>query len=631
MKVPLFWLREYVDVGDLAAVSQSLVMAGVGTEGVEGDVLDLEITANRADLLSMLSVAREMALLTDRPLRKPEIPEGEIGTLGVPVTVEDPALCPRYTARIVEGVTVGPSSAPMQKKLLAAGLRPVNNIVDITNFVLLECGQPLHAFDLARLLGPEIVVRPARGEKMIAIDGKEYPLDPERLVIADRDRPVAIAGVMGGQETEISERTRDVLIESAQFDPVSIRRTARRLGLSSESSYRFERGVDWDSVDWASRRAAQLMAELAGGKVVRGMVDVASTPPTRPVARVRPERVKIVLGLDVAPDRIREILRRLGCEFLGPPKGPGDLAGIQVAAPRGRRDLRIEVDYIEEVARVEGYDRIPSDATLRTRVVADRRDDLVREGVRSALVGMGCFEVLTWSFSTGNDDTWAKGEPVALRDPAGNVDRRLRKAMGPALLEVLKTNEDYKEPLLPIFEIAKVYYPHGSDYSERAVLAIATPRGYLHLKGLVERVLARVGLKPGDVTAHLSESRELRCDAAVAEIDFEEVARKAKLERKFHDFSRKPPVVRDLAVVLDEAVSWETLAACVRGAAPATLERIEFFDIYRGKPVPSGKKSVAFSMAFRAPDRTLTGDEVDTAVRRIVDAVATQLSGTLRQ
>lgn len=620
MRAPLSWLSEYLEgypeLGNPSAVARLLTSAGVGIESIEGEVLDLEITANRPDLLSMLGIAREIALLGKAKTRQPdaEFPASPAGR-PVPVRVDDRDLCPRYTARVVTGVRVAASPAWMRQKLEAAGLRPVNNIVDITNFVLLECGQPLHAFDLAVLRGPEIVVRRGRGEKMVAIDGKEYTLDREMLVIADRERPVAVAGVMGGKESEISGTTKDVLIESAQFDPVSIRRTSRRLGLSSDSSYRFERGVDWETIDWASRRAAKLMAELAGGRVWDWTADVAVAAPVRAAIRVRPDRVRRVLGWSVPDERIREIVQGLGCAHQ---------ADGSWQPPSKRRDLRTEIDLIEEIARVEGYDKVPSDTDLGTRVVSDRRDDRVREEIRTALVAMGCFETLTWSFSDAKSDRWGGGEPVALRDPAGNVDRRLRKSLGPGLLEVLRTNENYKEPLAPVFEIAKVYYEKGDAYGERAVLGIATPQGYAHLKGLVERALGRVGLGISDVTAHLSED-------GVAEIDFEEVVAKAKLDRRFRDFSRKPPVARDLAVVVDETRSWAEIEACVRASAPASLERVEFFDIYRGKPVPEGRKSVAFSMTFRAPDRTLTGEEVETAVGRIVEALAEKLGAALRR
>ncbi|HLF95059.1 MAG TPA: phenylalanine--tRNA ligase subunit beta, partial [Planctomycetota bacterium] len=376
MKVPIRWLKEYVDPpATPQELAKLLVMAGVGVESIEGDVLDLEITANRADLLSMLGVARETAVNLRRPVRVPVVEVAEAGpdvTGSLNVEVAAPDLCPRYTARAVLGVKVGPSPAWMVERLEAAGVRSVNNVVDVTNYVLLESGQPLHAFDAKVLRGRKIVVRrAAAGEKLVAIDGKEYALTRDALVIADAERPVAIAGVMGGKESEITGATVDVVIESAQFDPVSIRRTSRRLGLSSDSSYRFERGVDHDTVDWASRRAVQLILQLAGGQALKGAVDASVSRPARAVAKVRPARVAQVLGLAVAPARIREILAGLGAQVTG-----GDSA-LEVTAPVGRRDLKIEVDYIEEVARIEGYDRIPCDTSFGLRVAVDNREDLV--------------------------------------------------------------------------------------------------------------------------------------------------------------------------------------------------------------------------------------------------------------
>src|SRR4051812_44413863 len=425
MKVPMSWLKEYVDPPaspqDLAKL---LVMAGVGVESVEGDVLDLEITANRADLLSMLGVARETGVNLRKPVRVPEVSVPEGGddvskACSVEVAAKD--LCPRYTARAVKGVKIGPSPGWMAQRLEAAGIRPINNVVDITNYVLLESGQPLHAFDAKVLRGNRIVVRRAApDEKIVAIDGKEYKLTKDTLVIADAERPVAIAGVMGGKDSEISDATVDVLVESAQFDPVSIRRTARRLALSSDSSYRFERGVDHDTVDWASRRAVQLILQLAGGKAMAGVIDVSAPRPARPVAKVRPARISQVLGMAVAPARVREILTGLGAQVAG-----GDQE-LEVTSPIGRPDLKIEVDYIEEVARIEGYDKIPSDPRFGVRVAGDNLEDLVREEVRATLCGLGAYECPTWSFAEANTPNrvsfWTAGAPIPLRDPLGNVD-----------------------------------------------------------------------------------------------------------------------------------------------------------------------------------------------------------------
>ncbi|MBI3854099.1 MAG: phenylalanine--tRNA ligase subunit beta, partial [Planctomycetes bacterium] len=563
MKVPLSWLKEYVDApASPQELAKLLVMAGVGIESIEGDVLDLEITANRADLLSLLGVARETGVNLRKPVRVPEIKFLDSGEdLSKSFAVEVPAreLCPRYTARAVLGVKVGPSPSWLVQRLEAAGIRSVNNVVDITNFVLLESGQPLHAFDARLVRGKKIVVRRANaGEKIVAIDGKEYGLTPDNLVIADAERAVAIAGVMGGKESEISNATVDVLIESAQFDPVSIRRTARRLGLSSDSSYRFERGVDHETVDWASRRAVQLIFELAGGKPMGGVIDASVSRPMRATAKVRPARIAQVLGMAVSPARVREILAGLGAEIAGSDDQ------LQVTAPRGRRDLKIEVDYIEEVARIEGYDKIPCDTSFGLRVAADNPEDLVREEARATLAGLGGYEVLTWSFAEANTPNripfWTSGAPIPLRDPQGNVDRTLRESLAPRLLEVLQVNENYKEPLRPVFEIAHLYRRDGRAYGEKNVLAIAAPGDPLGVKGLLETTLARIGLAfelapaslafleagtaaevkiGGAVAGYLGQAAaglsELRAPASVAEIDFDAVVKAARLTRPYKD------------------------------------------------------------------------------------------------
>jgi phenylalanyl-tRNA synthetase beta chain len=663
MKVPLSWLGEYVEIGaSPAEVARMLLMAGAGIESVEGDVLDLEITANRADLLSMLGVAREVAVLSGKKVRLPEVryeeQSGEVSGAWS-VEVREAALCPRYTARVVQGIRVGPSPDWMVARLEAAGIRSVNNVVDVTNYVLLECGQPLHAFDLRLLRGKRIVVRRgAPGEKITAIDGVEYALTADMTVIADAERPVAIAGVMGGKESEIGPSTAEVLIESAQFDPVSIRRTSRRLGLASESSYRFERGVDYDTVEWASRRAVQLILQLAGGQAMRGVIDVAAARPARPVTKVRPSRVSRVLGLEVSAARVREIVEGLGGEV----SGAGD--ALQVTAPAGRRDLRIEADYVEEVARIEGYEKIPCDTALSLRVAQDNREDLVREEVRAVLTGMGAYETLTWSFEAPGAPNrvpfWTDQPLVPLRDPQGQVDRTLRSSLVPGLLEVLRTNESYKEDLKPVFEIAHAYRREGKGgYGEKVVLGLAAPGDPLGVKGLLETLFGRLGipfavepssepplgnfLAPGSSGRVLAGGRpvgflgtflrppgDLRTAAGVAEVDFEELVRQARLLTPYRDFNRQPPVVRDLSVVLAEGVTWRQVEEAVRAAAPPALESIRFLSEYRGKPIPPGRKGWAFSMVFRAPDRTLTGEEAEAAVQGVLKALEGRLGAVLR-
>lgn len=663
MRVPLGWLREYVEIdaspGDLA---RRFLMAGVGVEAIEGDVLDLEVPSNRADLLSVLGLAREAGVLWGRKLRIPEV--GYAGT-GVEISrawsvqVDAPDLCPRYTARLVRGVRVGPSPAWMVARLESAGIRSVNNVVDVTNYVLLESGQPLHAFDAGLLRGGRIVVRRAApGERITAIDGVEYALHPDMLVIADVERPVAVAGVMGGKESEIGPGTTEVLLESAMFDPLSIRRTSRRLGLSSESSYRFERGVDYDTVDWASRRAVRLLLELAGGEAAAGVIDVGTGRPARPVARVRPSRISRVLGMEIPPARVREILEGVGCAVSE--AGPA----LEVTAPSGRRDLRLEVDFIEEVARIEGYDRIPCDGNLGLRLACVSPEDRVRQEVRETLTGIGAFEVLTWSFEGAQAPNrvpfWTEGPLIPLRNPQGQVDRTLRSSLVPGLLEVLRTNESYKEDLRPVFEIARIYRSGGPGrYDEKVVLGLAAPEGPLEAKGLLDRVFSRLGipgfvepggrgelegfLDPGSSGKVLIGGRPAgylgiplpflggpRSRVGVAEVDFEELVRAAHLVPSYREIPRQPPVVRDLSVVLAEEVAWKDVEEAVRSAAPPTLESVRFLSEYRGRPIPPGSKGWAFSMLFRAPDRTLTRQEAEDAVRAILGSLERRLGAVLR-
>ena len=660
MKVPLEWLREHVDAGkDAAAVAKLLVGAGVGVESVQKDVLDLEITTNRADLLSLLGVARELALLGRKRREEPDVELSDAGEAGaVPITVEDAVFCPRYIGRVVRGVTVGPSPEWMSRRLEAAGFRPINIIADITNFVMLECGEPLHAFDLAQLRGRKIVVRRARtGEKMTAIDGREYALTAQDGVIADGERAVAVAGVMGGRDSEIGPATHDVLLEAALFDPVSVRRTSRRLGLKSESSYRFERGIDWAAVEWASRRAAKLMVELAGGKSAPGAVDVSTGAPSPRRITLRYDRVPRVLGMKVESARIRQILEGLGCKI---EKSEGVSATL--VAPTTRRDLREEVDLIEEIARIEGYDRIPTDIAMPVRVVRPDASDPAREETRATLVASGAFEVLTSSFEDANAaalvSTWAAGPLIPLRNPEGFVDRTLRNSLTPALLGVLRTNEGSKEPLRPIFEIARIYRradparPNAdsdlgadkSPFDELRVLGIAVPSGLPEARGLVERLMKRLqipatisggAIRAGDrVLGSISvpdlPTIGLQTRAAVVELDFNEMARRANLVRRSKVHSLQPAITRDVSMVFPEMVRWGQVESAARSKAGPLLAGMDLFDVFRDKKLGEDRKSFAFSLRFLAPDRTLAGTEVDPLVAAVKAELKAQLAGEER-
>jgi phenylalanyl-tRNA synthetase beta chain len=637
------WLKEFVELPPPDELADLLTRLGLAVEHYEPGAdprYELEILSNRPDCLSVIGVAREIAAAQGTPLRIPAVSlkesDAPIGSF-VAIEVRDPDLCPRYVGRAIYEVKVGPSPEWMVRRLEAAGLRSINNIVDVTNYVMLETGQPLHAFDATQLGGKRIVVRrAARGESITAIDGKKYALDSDVLVIADAGEAVAIAGVMGGRESEIGASTRTVILESACFSGPNIRRTSRRLGLASPSSYRFERGVSWSGVEAASRRAAALMVELGGGKLGGGSLDVAAAPPKRPKIRLRAEQVERVLGLKVAPARIDAILASLGVEDGVPPDW--------------RPDLRIEEDLIEEVARLVGYDAIPDDAAFPVTAAPRDVERRVEQRIRELLARAGAQEVLTPSFSDDPLEAHFGPEPVRLRPPgaASGTALTLRRSLVPSLLNVLRTQASYREPLGPIFEIAAVY--DGRDNSERARVGLAAPGTVRSLQGLVASFLeALTGAapvwepasfsfaKPGRGAVLKVGGREVGWiaepaaeEGSAAELDFAALAACAQLERRMEALPRHPAVERDLAVVVEASVSWRRIESIAREASPPNLEAVEFFDLYAGPQVAVGKKSVAFRLTFRAADRTLRHEEVDAAVRLVTEALERALGASLR-
>ncbi len=642
MKAPLGWLKEHVELReDAAAVARALVAAGVGIEGIEGAgddaVLDLEITSNRADLLSIRGVARELALVLGRPLKDWAPAVAEKGSAqAVGLEIADPSFCSGYWARIATNVSAGPSPAWMQKRLQQAGIRTVNLPADITNYVMLETGQPLHAFDLSKLRGRRIVVRRAKaGEKLKAIDGKEYALAAGDGVIADAERPVAIAGVMGGLETEITGATKEVLIEAALFDLVSVRRTSKRLGLKSESSYRFERGTDPHLLRDASVRAAQLLVELAGGAAVPDAAFQGAALPAPATIQLRAARVRQVLGFDVPVARLQQILEGLGCRLQS--TGPV----LAVSAPTSRRDLKEEIDLVEEVARIEGYDKIPTDLGMTVRVAEPAPNAWVRDEIRRTLSGSGCYEVLTSAIEEAKDGA------IVLRNPDGNSVGSMRSSLADGLLAVLRTNEGSNEPLHPIFEISKVYAGRKATrdadlaadrapFDEWPVLGIAVPTGPADARDLVLRVAERLQVPASfDGPKVRSGDAELGAIArhgksAVVELDYLELARRARPVRKSRPHSVLPAVERDLALVFEAGRTWGEIREVARKSGGPLLAAVEFLSLYEDAKLGAGRKSVALRLRFLAPDRTLTGAEVESAVQAVRGALKAALGAVER-
>ncbi|HWE35612.1 MAG TPA: phenylalanine--tRNA ligase subunit beta [Isosphaeraceae bacterium] len=665
------WLTSYLRLDMPADVlAERLALAGLNherTEEVGGDLaLDLEVTSNRPDCLSHLGVAREIAVLFDRP--RPDAHDPRPPESGPPareltrIDVEAPDLCPRFTARVVSGVTVGPSPWWLRKRLETIGVRPISNVVDITNYVMFECGQPLHAYDLARLDGRRLVVRRARGgETLTAINNKVYELSPEMLVIADASRPVGLAGVMGGLDTEIGPATRDVLIEAAQFDPVSVRRTGRALGLSSPSSHRFERGLDPSRTEWASRRCAELILDLAGGTLHEGVIDLGEPVAPRGPIVLRFKQVPRVLGIDVPHVTAVAILKALGLDVLA--EGIDELT---VRPPSWRADLEREVDLIEEVARIYGYDHIPEDRPVPLARSSRGPRERVEDLTRVALTGLGFDEAVTFSLVADDHVIPLGGGPIATPIRVEHSSRKrevvLRPSLVPSLLAARSYNEAHGVSDARLFEVAHVYLPRPDRPlpDEPTHLGIVGAGDYPALKGVVEALLDRLHVaepieaRPSELAlfapgrqaemllggaslGHLGEVDraaldrfELRGACVAAELDFDLLNSRAVLTPRYHPLPAFPAVSRDLSLVVPDDLPWADLAAAARGAAGPQLEEITYLDTFRGGNVPAGSQSVHFGLRFRHPSRTLTGEEVERALDAVVADCAARFGATLR-
>lgn len=643
--------------------------------------LEVAVTPNRGDCLSHWGIAREVAALTGATLRLKAAGPRE-GTTPIQdltsVTVKAADLCPRYAARVIQGVSIGPSPFWVRRRLVLSGVRPINNVVDATNYVLLEMGQPLHAFDHARLKRGRIVVRRAvKGERIVTLDGLERPLEPGMLVIADAVNPVAIAGVMGGLATEVTGTTQDLLLESALFQPVSVRRTAKALTLSSESSYRFERGVDPQGVDRALDRVAAFIVGLAGGRVARGLIDVQAPRRRRTPLRLRVERVRQVLGSAVAPPEVGRVLKRIQC--LVKPRGSKVLA---VAPPSHRLDLTREIDLVEEVARLRGFDQIPTSrpaSEVRSAGVSPFWG--IERQMRRLLTAWGFQETVNFSFTREEvldklrlpaDDP--RRRLLRIRNPLGG-EAVLRSLLLPSLLENLVLNESRGSREAKLFEIARVFRPQpgaAAPVEVRTVAVVAAgdrfpawwgTKGervdFYDLKGVVETLGKIVGvslalrvaadipyLHPGQQAGVVLEGDavgsigalhpevirnfDLKTVAVAMEIDLDRLDRDRKPQARYSPLPRYPAVFRDMAVVVPERMRAAEVEGAIRRTGGALVEAVRPFDVYRGGPVPEGKKSLAFSIQYRAADRTLTDEEVATIHGKILEAVERDLGGVLR-
>ena len=673
MKVSYNWLKDYCDC-DLRAheLAARLSHSGLGIESYEprGDdwMLDAEVKSNRPDCLCHLGVAREIAAITGGTLRRPEIQAHEESGTDVAdacrVEVEDAELCPHYTARVIRGAKVTPSPGWLQERLTVCGIRPINNVVDITNYVMLETGQPLHAFDLALVRDSHIIVRRATaGETITTIDGTEVELAGDECVIADPVRPVALAGVMGGLESEINEDTTDILLEAARFAPTSIRRTSRRHALSSESSYRFERGVDPEITDWASRRACAMMVELAGGALLEDSFNIRADTTATPEISLRYDRLALLLGMEVPRDEVKAIFRGLELDVV-----EEEEATVTVRVPSWRGDLEREVDLIEEVARVHGYDKISETTDMSIRATVPSTEEMAERRTRRLVAGQGFHELMTYSLvePTGlqTAQPWTEDDPVPLRNPV-TVDRtHLRVTNMANLVGVKRFNAAHGTRQVDVFEIGRIFIPTAPDEQpdEKLVLTLLTdrPDGLRVLKGVLANLLQELGVEPtvreepeeigpfapheglalhmdgelfgcaGVLDARFAEEMDLPDRPALMEVDLAFLLECSRLDRAYEPIPSFPQTQRDLAIVVPEDVLWADIERTVRESAPDTLVSIEMFDVYRGQGIPSGRKSVAFSLTFRREDRTITSEEAEEGRSAILAALESELDAELR-
>ncbi|MCG8430514.1 MAG: phenylalanine--tRNA ligase subunit beta [Candidatus Omnitrophica bacterium] len=658
MKFTYKWLQDFVDISlKPDELARRLTMAGIEVGSCTragGDVVfEAEITSNRPDWLSIRGIAREVAVVTGRKLKfaKQTTPRGRKTQQKVPVRVDNRADCPRYTARVIEGVKVGASPAWLKKRLELLGCRSVNNIVDVTNYILFEYGEPLHAFDRAVLEGSGIRVRRARrDETLAAIDGRNYSLTPGMLVIADKFRPVALAGIIGGKESEVSFATRDILLEAALFDQVIVRRTRQELGLMSESAYRFERGVDPAAVDAAAEAAARMIITVAGGRITGYGASGPCKDPMRTIS-FDTDRAERILGARVGAVKMRRIFAGLGLAVRA--KGA---TRMSVTIPSRRRDIEGEEGLIEELARIHGYDAVPATLPAVKPAVTGPGDYDRTLRLKHFLCGLGFSEVKTYSLvsSAALDafvQTGVSRRRVTLRNPLSSEYAALRPSLIPSLTSCAALNFNRHQEHVALFEIARVFLPSASAPKEVPALGVITggvrshlytqgrvleKMSLLHIKGVVEALIERLcgaslsfsgpgpsavsdimlaGKKIGSLSVvpqaalHHCQVKNKRLFAA--ELSLEPVFAFMRRRRHFTPLPRYPGITRDISCVVRDSVSAASLLAEGRKAGEPLLRQMRITDYYRGAHIPAGHRGLTVSCLYQSPERTLTEAEIE--------------------
>jgi phenylalanyl-tRNA synthetase beta chain len=643
-------------------------------------ILEFELTPNRSDCLSVINIAREIGAILKKPVKLPEIVFQEtdepVENLAF-VEVWDQDLCNRYVARVVKNVKLKPSPQWMQHYLRSAGIRPINNVVDISNFVMLEMGQPLHTFDYDTLAEHKIIVRrAAEGEKMFTLDGQERTFSRDVLLICDGEKPVAVAGVMGGLDTEVTYKTCNILIESARFHPVSVRRTSKLLGLRSESSLRFEKGIDVFNTLEAVHRAAQLMADLAEGEIARGVIDVVGAVPEPTVITLREKKVNEILGTSLTISQINGIMEDL--------RFPTEIGRdeIKVTVPTYRQDISREIDLIEEVARLNGYDQIP--VTLPHGVTTEgkrTRYQKLEDLIKKCLVGAGFMEVINYSFISPKDfdkinlpEDSALRNVIAIKNPLSDEQSVMRTTLVPGLLETASRNTNRRNPNFAFFEWGKIFLPREDKLPQEpmmlgGVISGKMERGwnqeaqvldFFYLKGVLEVIFHRLGIKNwslkaesfpgflhpgragniflgdiyvgfiGEIHPSVQEKYHLENRTYIFQVYLHQIMEAAEEVFKYQPIPKYPAVERDMALLVKESIPAENITQTIWENGENILTGVTLFDVYKGTQIPEGYKSLAYALTFQSKEKTLTDDEVTAVFQKINESLSEKFGVELR-
>lgn len=682
MRISYNWLKDYVDVkSPPEKLAELLTMSGFSVESIEktpdDHIFEVEVTSNRPDCLSVVGIAREVAAITGRKLKIPPLDRHYEAAKRpkqrqIIVKIEDKKLCPRYTARIIRNVKVGESPKWLKTKIEAMKLKPVNNIVDITNFCLFETGEPMHAFDLDKISGKEIYIRRAKkGEGITTIDGVNRILESSDLVIADKDRPIAIAGIMGGKSSEVSGSTKNILLEAAYFDPVSVRRTSRRLGISTESSYRFERRVDLENIPYSSARAEALINDMAGGGAGE-FQDVGEKKAGVRFVYLNYSKLNKILGVDIAPAKARAILGSLGIKA-----APVSKDRIKLRIPHFRYDLQNEIDIVEEAARIYGYERIPetlpditaSHARIPFNMIVDNR-------IRAVLTSLGLDEIITYSLS-GKKVLESAGlsekEAIEIKNPLSNDQDILRPSLIIGMLNSIRWNINRKTKDLKLFELGNAYLKESAGgFIEKKYLCIGMTGeahsdwaggsrrlNFFDLKGALEALFVELGIgsfsfkdsgdgrfskaassaielggEPigvfGEVAGKILGEFDIKDTVYACEICIDPLLKYASLKKAFKELPRYPSAARDLSIIVGKDIKNFEITASIKDAAGSILKGARLIDRYIGKQIPDGKVGLTYRLEYQDLKKTLEEKDVSEAHSRILQALEKNIGAKLR-